>query len=94
VIGTNVVFKGLANRGTHASGGASANRVHHYHADAGPLNELIDGTGSAQLFDSQASKFFTHGNNHDLWIHIGLNPPAPTRWGGTSQCLSVKTVRY
>jgi hypothetical protein len=54
-VGLGGLLQSHANGGTHAAGGASANRVY-YHQGRTRLRfqSFVDGLGRAQFFDSQA----------------------------------------
>ena len=70
------------DRGTHAAGSASANRIHHDQRRPGILERLIDRICRLQFFHSQASQFLAHGNAHHFGIHrhavessrVGMTP--------------------
>src|SRR3984885_8804145 len=63
--------------GTHASSGASTNRVHDHHRGAGTILErLVDFVGGVEFFDSQTRQFLAHRDDHNFGIHrhVGFIP--------------------
>src|SRR6185369_505125 len=65
------VLQRSSDRRPHTAGGASANRVHHYHGRARLIRQgAINISRGAEFFDAEPGQLFAHRNHHDLWIHF------------------------
>src|SRR6185312_15387737 len=65
------VLQRSSDRRPHAPGGASADRVHHYHGRARLIRHgAINISRGAEFFDAEPGQLFAHRNHHDLWIHF------------------------
>src|ERR1700684_2080460 len=64
------VLQRNSNRGTHASGCTSANRIHNHQRGSRLINNgAIDFLSGTKFLNSNAGQFFTHRDHHNFWIH-------------------------
>jgi hypothetical protein len=69
LIGRGGVLEGEANAGTHLAGGATTDGVDDEKGGSGLGEGGIDLSGGAGFEDACLGELFTHGDDHQLWIH-------------------------